>query len=276
MAGPRRLYVLDLGRIESDLNWVLPMHSPASAAEPNRPATWAKVPTLAFLIEHDTAGWILFDTGCHPEAMNGHWPGFMAASSPCIVGEANSLPGQLALLGLTPADISTVVISHLHMDHVGGLVHFADTDAGSRVVVGKDELAEALLRTHERPRPYGYGYIRDVFVLPGIAWELVTRDRQLAEGVELLTLPGHTIGMLGMLVELPETGPVLLPSDTTYTRQNYGPPLRPPAAVHDSEGLRESVERLRELERRRGARIIFSHDWDQYEQELVLAPEGYA
>src|SRR5439155_22425192 len=118
----------------------------------------------------------------------------------------------------------------------------------------------ALLRTHERGRPYGYGYVRGDFVLDGIAWELAQGDRWLADGVELLSLPGHTPGMLGLRVELP-SGPFVLPSDSVYSRKNYGPPLRTPASVHDSVALRDSVERLRDLERR-GARILFSHDWD--------------
>ena len=276
MAGPRRLFVLDLGWVEADLNWILPMHAPATSTVPSRAATWAKVPTLAFLVEHDAAGWILFDTGCHPEAMSGHWPRPMAEMSRCVAGPENTLPAQLERVGLTPADIAHVVISHLHLDHAGGLLHFAGTDAGKGVIAGERELAEALLRTHEAERPYGFGYIKDDFVMPGIAWELVVGDRWLAEGVELLSLPGHTAGMLGMLVELPETGPVLLPSDTTYTRRNYGPPLRPPASVHDSAALRASVERLREIERRRGARILFSHDWEQYEHELPRVPDGLA
>ena len=40
--------------------------------------------------------------------------------------EDNLPPGQLARIGLTPADIDLLVLTHSDIDHIGGIDHFAD------------------------------------------------------------------------------------------------------------------------------------------------------
>ena len=59
----KRLFVMPVGHIENDLMWNLAGITAASRSEPNRPARWVRVPCLAYLIEHATKGWILYDTG---------------------------------------------------------------------------------------------------------------------------------------------------------------------------------------------------------------------
>jgi glyoxylase-like metal-dependent hydrolase (beta-lactamase superfamily II) len=38
------------------------------------------------------------------------------------IGENDTLTAQLATLGYSPSDVSTAILSHLHQDHIGGLV----------------------------------------------------------------------------------------------------------------------------------------------------------
>jgi N-acyl homoserine lactone hydrolase len=91
--------------------------------------------------------------------------------------------GQLATLGLRPADIDLVVNSHLHFDHCGGNRHFAHCP----LLLQAAELEAA----HAPVFPYqdftGWNE-------PGLRYQSIQGDHTLAPGVELLTTPGHTPG----------------------------------------------------------------------------------
>ena len=50
---------------------------------------------------------------------------------PASVGVAklqNALPHKLGKAGIGPRDVKRVVLTHLHMDHDGGLAHFPNTE----------------------------------------------------------------------------------------------------------------------------------------------------
>jgi glyoxylase-like metal-dependent hydrolase (beta-lactamase superfamily II) len=108
------------------------------------------------------------------------------------------LPGQLQVHGLRPEQIDIVVNTHLHFDHCGWNTHRVDgktvpTFPNARYVVQKGEFEHALHPT-ERDRA---SYISDNF-LPVEAsgqWWLLDGDREIAPGVELIRVPGHTADM---------------------------------------------------------------------------------
>ena len=65
----------------------------------------------------------------------------------------------------------------------------------------------------------------DFACLEGIEPTLVDGDgTELLPGITLHSLPGHTPGQMGMLVQLEHSGPVLLTSDAMYLHETYGPP----------------------------------------------------
>lgn len=62
------------------------------------------------------------------------------SSKPCLVetGSARSAPvvvEQLAQLGIGPADLATIVVTHIHLDHAGGVGDLAETFPNADVVV---------------------------------------------------------------------------------------------------------------------------------------------
>jgi glyoxylase-like metal-dependent hydrolase (beta-lactamase superfamily II) len=148
----------------------------------------------------------------------------------------------MALAGLKPKDISVVILSHLHFDHSGHLHLFEHAD----FYLHPSELKANPEISIKRPH-------------------LVEKDSVLFPGIEVVTLPGHTAGLLGTVVHLKEEGTLIFPSDAVYTKANYGPPVRASGLVYDSLSYYESIEKLRKLEEKYNAKIMFAHDMEFFE-----------
>ena len=145
----------------------------------------------------------LLFTGC-PASADGFWVGattvaLCRAEGRTILFDTGPyayrpiLLGRLKRMGLTPADIDTVVLSHLHWDTATN----ADLFRNAEIVVHERELAYA-----ERPGthdwatpPYMARALRKLRLKPAAA------ECDIAPGVRLVELPGHTPGSIGLLVE---------------------------------------------------------------------------
>ena len=84
----------------------------------NVPGPQVRIPSYAVLIEHDD-GLFLFDTGFDLEHTNAVLPFELPEQTP-----EQTIPAQLALAVFSVSDVTTLVNSHLHFDHVGGNKHF--------------------------------------------------------------------------------------------------------------------------------------------------------
>ena len=156
-------------------------------------------------------------------------------------------------LGRLPQDVSAIIVTHAHPDHVGGLaemkrrtgaqvwMHPADAELVARGVYGRrfgagGSRASETLRRAMNLRPESRG-------LP------VPTDHEIADGEELpadglraLHTPGHTAGHIALL--LPRDGGVLFVGDAASNVVHTGlSPLN-----EDLEGSRRSLERLAALE----------------------------
>ena len=86
--------------------------------------------------------------------------------------------------------------------------------------------------------------------------------------------PGHSYGMLGLLVQLDSGKKYLLAADTIYTKGHMGPPVQIAGIAYDDEGYVRTVERIRETAEREHAEILFGHDMEQF-GTLVKSENGY-
>jgi glyoxylase-like metal-dependent hydrolase (beta-lactamase superfamily II) len=242
-------------------NWQLAtIDNPAPVGE------YITFPVPAFFIDHPSGG-ILFDGGCHPECMgpNGLWPTYFQHHFPYSGGAEHFVVNRLRQIGKDPSDVRTCVVSHLHNDHTGGLEFFPK----ARTIVHEDELHACLTAYAKGDRTTAYTWDEtDRWTKLGLDFDLIGRDDgdlELAEGVTILNFgSGHSYGMLGLKVDLPKTGPVLIVSDAIYCRENYGPPVRPSGIMHDRIGYLRTIERIRRIADRCGAQVWFGHDPEQF------------
>jgi glyoxylase-like metal-dependent hydrolase (beta-lactamase superfamily II) len=263
MATANRVTVIHCGAMSADLTWLLlkPGRSIMDRHHRDVPAPWVDVPTYCVLVETDE-GTMLWDTSC-PRDWEERWaPTGMHDFFPYDkVAEDEYLDSRLHRLGVGPGEIDHVVLSHLHFDHAGNIGMFAN----ATLVCHERELAFA--RRHG-----GGGYLRSDH--EGREFRTVSGDTAFLPGVTLIETPGHTAGTMSMQVDLPDTGTMIFTSDAVYMAESYGPPAVPQAIVHDLEAFYASVEKLRGIQERTDATMVFGHDAEQIHQ-LRLAPEGY-
>ena len=136
-----------------------------------------------------------------------------------VVEDRHVLLESLAALGVWPADVDIVVLSHLHFDHAGGLLATWREGAApslvfptARYVVGR-EAWERALQPHPRDRASFIPALQPLLEGTG-RLEIVEGDRSdvLGDGYSFVRSYGHTPGLLLTRVETPR-GPVTFMGD---------------------------------------------------------------
>jgi 4-pyridoxolactonase len=225
----------------------------------NVPGEQARIPVYSVLVEHED-GLVLFDTGIDLDHMNRVLPFELPEQSP-----EQTIPAQLEACGFGVGDVTTLVNSHLHIDHVGGNQHFRGT--GVRNVLHAKELAQA--RNHE---PFEFfGYSDKSWDYEGANFFPVTGDFELASGLWLYETPGHTVGHYSLLVQ--GAKPLLFAVDVAYTATALERGIQPGFHNDPIAGVR-SIQRVKALAEEHGAEIFFSHDMDAW-RGYKHAPEHY-
>jgi N-acyl homoserine lactone hydrolase len=219
-----------------------------------------QIPISCYLIRTDDAA-ILFDTGLSPRAV----PGIVRRDPLARFTDEDLLVHRLDALGIAPADVDAVVLSHLHYDHAGG----AELFPRSELCVQKDEYAYA-----HYPAPfYAALYYRKNFDLPGARWRLLDGDAEIVPGVTALRTDGHTPGHQSLYVELRESGPVVLTGDACYWQEHLEGE-RVPGVVWNPTLALHSVKRLKTLARLTGARVFPGHD-PEFWKTVKQSPDAY-
>lgn len=214
------------------------------------PGVKLDVPCLAYVLQGGGRT-ILVDTGpCGAERSARH-------HRPLRKEPGQELPAALRGLGVDPRDIDLVLLTHLHWDHCFNLEHLPR----AAFVVQRRELAYAAC-----PLPAD----RAVYEaqIPGIrppwmgAYDRiipVEGDTEVAAGVRVILLPGHTPGFQGVAVATRD-GEWAIAGDTIPILENWektaGQPKTPSGLYQNLFDYYDSLNRLNAF----GSRILPGHD----------------
>lgn len=114
--------------------------------------------------------------------------------------EPTALVEGLGSLGISPTEIDIVIISHFHPDHIGGVL---DTEGNitfpqARYVVGEIEWQNYQA---QGGRPGLEELLASRTQIMQANLTLVKNGEVIVSGVTAMTLPGHTLGQIGLIVE---------------------------------------------------------------------------
>jgi len=249
------------------------------------PAGDVRFPVYCVLIEHDD-GLFMFDTGFDLDIGNK----FMPIDYP-EQKDSQKIDAQLALLGYKPSDVTHVLNSHFHYDHVGFNKH----------------LGHATFMCHEKefeegrnPQSFsrGYcdlvwapqldrtGYDSDNVRLRRSHWkgveapsdrpkpriELLTGDVEVVPGVWMIETRGHSAGHYSCLIEMKERPSMLFAMDACYTTRNLEE-FTASGIHYDPVMALKSLTKLKSM-RAAGAELFVSHEYESF-NSWRKAPEWY-
>lgn len=227
-------------------------------------------PSLVGLLLHPTLGPMLFDTGHHQRFIEATRPfpeRFYRWVTPVALDDAPLLE-QLAGFGFGARDIGHVFLSHLHADHVAGLLDFP----GARLHAMRAEWDD--MRRRGRIGALRHGFLRALLPpdmeqrlrfaedsaridLPGAlgsAGGSPTGFDLLGDGSILgIPLPGHTAGQMGLAFETSGGRRVLLLADACWSLQaltlNQPPAWLATGIFADRRAYRDTFHHLQALQR---------------------------
>lgn len=186
---------------------------------------------------------------------------------------------QVRALGHDPRDVGHVVLTHLDLDHAGGLADFpaAKVHVHARELDAATRRATAAERTRYRPGQWAHGPDWEPYDdVDGEVWRDLPAVRPLrglpasiAEDLALVPLPGHTRGHSGVLVRDGERW--LLHAGDAYFAHGQVHGGRVPLAMAafdrlvqtDGAQRQRSADALRRLVNDDDVEVVCAHDPDE-------------
>ena len=163
------------------------------------------------------------------------------------------LPASLAEAGIDPADVDTVVMTHLHTDHIGWTMQDGEPFfPNARYLIQRAEVA-AIRLLGAPAGPWATEPLQAAGLL-----DQVDGDHRIAPGLSVRAAPGHTPGHQVVLAETADDTVLLTGDLLVHAVQLVAPEL---AYRHemDTNTARTSREALlAELRERPGARVLAS------------------
>jgi N-acyl homoserine lactone hydrolase len=249
-----RVYVIPLGTVEVDVAKFMPW-------EPERGERYSG-PVAAFLVQLDDGTNVLVDTGLSPDHVDDPEARIPQPDVVVTMTPEDDIRHQLSLIGLAPADIDYVVVTHFDFDHCGANRFFPEA-----TFVVQREQYEYAKATPER-------CFRQDWDLPELRYRLVDGDQELLPGVDLVATPGHAPGHQSVVVRgLDNTGTVILASDAAHTHVEFeeervdGTP--------DPATILASIRKLKAIRDAEDATVLLCHDADAWRSTYRLLPAYY-
>jgi metallo-beta-lactamase class B len=228
--------------------------APRPAGPPDR-STWYAEPVkvfdnLYFLGQTEYSAWAVTTSG-----------GTIIIDTIFDYSVADEVEGGMKKMGLDPASIKYVIVSHGHGDHSGGAKYLQDKFAARVILAAEDwDLLD---------RSNGVKPKRDMVATDGM--KLTLGDTTLT----IYKTPGHTLGTISTLIPVKDHGAPHLVAYWGGTAfnwvagpQNYITPERPDRFWFKTYS--DSARRFRDLASRAGADVIVSNhtNFDGSKQKL--------
>ncbi|MFZ2141906.1 MAG: N-acyl homoserine lactonase family protein [Xanthobacteraceae bacterium] len=270
----KKLIVLSCGHTALDLELVLTGHPDPSVVRHLMPCTHqpgpdGKIahPIYAYVVQHDAAQ-ILVDTGMSDSFSKDWKNNFYKDAMVYDPGPDGLFSQRLAQIDMKPSDFTDLVVTHLHTDHAGKVPMFAP--GKTRIIVHEDELRgcvtekggllrDDLLTLWGVTSPQGFTRKDFACLLPDRA-TTVFGDQEIYRGVWTVSLPGHTWGTMGVAVNLPHSGWILMASDHIYLSASYGDPFMGNLLNQDPRRWAHSALKVRRLVEKYCMRVLPGHD----------------
>jgi len=248
------IYPIKCGTILMESAYATPGHNEGMAA---------RCAVGLFLIEHKDA-LVLVDTGNHPrvaEDAAAYWGKDVAEYLKPQMEPDDAADKQLARLGYKTSDVDIVVLTHMHLDHAGGMCLFPD----AQFYIQAEELAAAMW-----PDPRfsaGHYEIKDFAQTRDFKIVRLNGDHDLmGDGtIKIIKTGGHSVGHQMVLTKLPEFGPTLLPGDACFMPEQLDFITPPGMPIPEPEKGLAMVRQIRDLVEQEDMYIAYSHptikDW---------------
>jgi N-acyl homoserine lactone hydrolase len=213
------------------------------------------------VVVETSAGLVLLDTGINaaaladPATLTEIYGAGMHPWGP----DGDPLAVALKQVGFAVSDISLAAISHLHLDHSGGIPLLAD--AGVSVAIQRSELDYGLQRASAGTER-AVAFLGEDYTRSDIRWNTLDGEAELAPGVSVISTPGHTPGHMSFRVDLAQTGTWIFAADAADLSENLFEriPCGSVAEPEDAPRAKASVNLLMDEGDRLDARVIPGHD----------------
>ena len=234
------------------------------------PALRMREPVPGILL-HVDGGWLLLDTGFNTGLMRDAAFRRRFYGDPIhraiLPGPGEPLEEALAHAGIELSEVHAVGLSHLHLDHAGGLRHFT----GVPVHCQRRELEYGLTVEAERHAIY-----RVDFDDPKHDWRLADGQVEVAPGVTAVPTAGHTPGHQSFVVDLDDSvggGGYVFAFDAADLSENIDDDISIGGRIDSTpEECVEQVRRLKAIAGERSYPLIPGHDpvvWPALTDELA-------
>lgn len=236
------------------------------------------MPIYCWLIEHPE-GLILVDTGETADIYKeGYLPkgGLYHKVVQTRIEAEQEIPHQLEKIGFQPKDVKTVIFTHLHGDHIGGLGHFEHCD----IYVSRQEYEFAT--SNKGP---GNGYFQKnwpSWFSPNLidytdgAEGNFSASQQITEDGSIVVIPttGHSIGHQSILVK-DDRHTTFIAGDLTYNEATLQQEIAD--VVLMNKAAKETVKAVHQYVQTNPCVYLSSHDWnapDNLKEQKVFAHTG--
>ncbi len=263
------------------------MYARASLAYEGGATDDARVFSIGGILVRHPKGTVLFDAGFGP-GVDEHF----RIGTPLLLRLASkydrqtTVADQLRAAGIVPSDLTAVILTHAHWDHVSGL----EALPGVPVWVSEAELAfvKGEDRAGALSRRLGTDSYR-AYDFPDGAYRgfLTSRDVFGDGSVVLVPAGGHTPGSIIAFISLPDGKRYALIGDIAWQAEGVDRPAQKPWIArrvdHDREATRDLLVRLNQLKAADpGLVVVPAHDarvWatlPALESAKLAAPSGSA